>query len=69
MKLTAKINKLAISKIKELKPKIVIVAQANQHENVDWSSFYERVRNLGVDTVVLVGPLPQWLPSLPVVIA
>lgn len=62
-------NKLAISKIKELKPKIVIVAQANQHENIDWSSFYELVRNLGIDNVVLVGPLPQWLPSLPVVIA
>ncbi|WP_413490532.1 acyltransferase family protein [Shewanella baltica] len=62
-------NKLAISKIAELQPKIVIVAQANQHQDVDWSSFYERVHALGVETVVLSGPLPQWLPSLPIVIA
>lgn len=60
---------LLFNKIRELKPKIVVVAQANNHQQVNWSSFYDEVKKLGVEHVVLIGPLPQWLPSLPSVIA
>lgn len=62
-------NELAIKKITEIKPQIVIVAQANQHELVDWENLNIRLKKLGVEHVILSGPLPQWLPSLPVVIA
>lgn len=62
-------NALAINKIRELMPKIVVVAQANNHQLVNWSSFYDELKNLGVEHVILIGPLPQWLPSLPSVIA
>lgn len=62
-------NKFAISKIRELQPKVVIVAQQNQHELVDWGLFYQQVKELGVEHVILSGPLPQWQPSLPIAIA
>lgn len=62
-------NELAINKIRELEPKIVVVAQANNHQQVNWSSFYDELKKLGVEQVMLIGPLPQWLPSLPSVIA
>lgn len=46
----------------------LILAQAEGHEEVDWSAFAAFARRHGVRSVVLVGPAPQWLPSLPRII-
>jgi len=62
-------NQFALKKISEIKPEIVIVAQANEHELVDWEKLNTLLKNIGVSHVILSGPLPQWLPSLPVVVA
>jgi hypothetical protein len=64
-----KSNQFALEKIAELKPYIVIIAQASQHELVDWEALSTKLKGLGVKHVILGGPLPQWLPSLPVVVA
>lgn len=58
-------NKEALENIKKLKPKIVILAQANDHQLTDWNEIYQVLIAHGVRTVILVGPVSQWQPSLP----
>ena len=63
-----KANSFALAKIAELKPDVVILAQLGAHEATDWHALSAHVRSLGVGRVVLVGPAPMWLPSLPEVV-
>ncbi len=63
-----KANAFALAKIAELKPDVLILAQLGAHEATDWHALSAHVRSLGVDRVVLVGPVPMWLPSLPEVV-
>jgi peptidoglycan/LPS O-acetylase OafA/YrhL len=58
-------NNLAIESISNTKPTIVIIAQANGHDEKDWNNISEKLLGLGVAHVVIVGPVPQWKPSLP----
>ncbi|WP_434938661.1 acyltransferase family protein [Shewanella sp. HL-SH8] len=58
-------NKVALESISNLKPKLVIIAQANGHNNSDWEGISETLKDLGVEKVLLVGPIQQWKPSLP----
>jgi peptidoglycan/LPS O-acetylase OafA/YrhL len=58
-------NTFALEKIAELKPDIVILAQAGDHAATDWDALARHVRSLGVGRVILVGPAPMWEPSLP----
>lgn len=58
-------NRHALAAIAKLKPRIVILAQRNGHEDVDWTRIAHALHALGVVHVVLVGPTPQWWPSLP----
>jgi peptidoglycan/LPS O-acetylase OafA/YrhL len=61
-------NGLAMKKIAENRPEIVIVAQQKNHEKTDWQEVARKLKSLGVSQVVLVGPVPQWQPSLPIVV-
>lgn len=61
-------NKLAIKSIAEIKPKIVVVAQANNHDQTNWNDINKKLIELGVSNVILIGPVSQWKPSLPKVI-
>ena len=61
-------NKLAIKSISEIKPKIVVVAQANNHDQTNWNDINKKLMELGVSNVILIGPVSQWKPSLPKVI-
>ena len=61
-------NGFVLAKLVELKPDVLIVAQFSGHEATDWQALTDRVRALGVKRVVLVGPVPLWLPSLPEVV-
>lgn len=58
-------NKLALKSIEKIKPSIVIIAQRENHDEVNWSEFYDILLSLGVTEMVLIGPVSQWLPSLP----
>ena len=61
-------NKLALKNIEKLKPRVVLIAQANRHEKTNWFDVYNKLIYLGVKKVVLIGPVSQWRPSLPRVI-
>ncbi|EFJ3289190.1 acyltransferase [Escherichia coli] len=61
-------NKLALSSIEKIKPTTVIIAQHDNHELTDWKEIVYKLKGLGVKNVVIIGPLPQWDPSLPKVI-
>lgn len=61
-------NSLALASIGKIKPTIVIIAQANSHNETDWEEINQKLLSSGVSKVILVGPVPQWRPSLPRVI-
>ena len=58
-------NKLALDSISKLKPKLVIIGQANKHNETDWEIIYRKLSSLGVEHILLIGPVSQWKPSLP----
>lgn len=58
-------NTYALQRIAELKPEVLILSQAGDHLSTDWDALANHVRDLGVGRVVLVGPAPMWVPSLP----
>lgn len=62
-------NSRAIDAIRELTPDVVVLAQADRHDAVDWEAKAARIRTLGARRVVVVGPAPVWRPSLPLVVA
>lgn len=62
-------NRLALHSIETLRPNIVVIAQKDGHDKTDWNGIAIRLKGYGVKHVVLIGPLPQWNPSLPSVIA
>jgi len=58
-------NRYALEKIEALKPSVVVLAQRANHESGNFEELAERLTAYGVKKVVLIGPVPQWLPSLP----
>ena len=62
-------NDYALERIAALKPDVVVLAQHNAHDATDWTQLATRVRELGAKDVVVVGPAPEWSPSLPAVVA
>lgn len=61
-------NEYAVQFIKNKKPQRVYVAQASDHELTDWEEISKFVKaNEG--ELILIGPVPQWRPSLPILIA
>jgi peptidoglycan/LPS O-acetylase OafA/YrhL len=62
-------NRTALDSIRELRPDVVVIAQKDQHDKTHWGEIAARLKSYGVKHIVLLGPLPQWSPSLPSVIA
>lgn len=60
-------NRYALVEISRLKPQMVVLAQQVGHEDTDWDALAEHLLAAGVKKVVLIGPMPNWHPSLPVV--
>ena len=58
-------NKVALESIAKIKPYVVIIAQHDHHELTDWKEIVSTLKNYGVKSVIIMGPLPQWDPSLP----
>ncbi|WP_285130917.1 acyltransferase family protein [Leclercia adecarboxylata] len=61
-------NKVALLSIEKIKPTTVIIAQHDNHELTNWKEIVLTLKGFGVKNVVVMGPLPQWDPSLPKVI-
>lgn len=57
-------NRFAMEKIAAIKPDTVILAQSVDHQNNDFGGLATRLQEAGVDNIVLIGPVPQWQPSL-----
>ncbi|MBA0214552.1 acyltransferase [Pectobacterium brasiliense] len=62
-------NQAAIDAIARLKPIVVIMAQHFDHDKNHYDKIAERLTQLGVKHIVIIGPVPQWQPSLPRAIA
>jgi peptidoglycan/LPS O-acetylase OafA/YrhL len=62
-------NAFARDRIAATRPSVVVLAQILAHEQTDWLEIARAIRELGAGRVVLVGPAPQWMPSLPLVVA
>lgn len=62
-------NEKAIHDIEIIKPEVVVMAQRFQHDKTDWKSISEKLHSLGVRKVLVLGPVPQWKGSLPLIVA
>jgi len=58
-------NKLALESIEKIKPSIVIIAQANSHDEQNWLEVANQISLISNAKVIVVGPVSQWKPSLP----
>lgn len=58
-------NGRALEYIREFKPAVVIMGAHGNHQKMDWLDSIEMMKSLGVKSVIVVGPLLQWRPSLP----
>jgi len=61
-------NELALKLIATRRPAKVVVAQRADHEVTDWNMLASFVKDNGGE-LVLLGPMPQWRPSLPAIVA
>ncbi|MCR3692788.1 acyltransferase family protein [Citrobacter freundii] len=61
-------NKVALDSIKKIRPSVVIIAQHDRHELTNWKKLVSTLKSFGVKNVIIMGPLPQWDPSLPKII-
>lgn len=59
-------NILSEKLIKEIKPSVVILGRARSHEKIFYDKLAIKINSLGVKNVIIMGPLPQWEPSLPI---
>lgn len=63
-------NTKAIEVAIEQNPKFIIFAQQNEHDKTDYESIIKTLRKNNVTSkFILIGPVPQWNPSLPRAIA
>jgi peptidoglycan/LPS O-acetylase OafA/YrhL len=60
-------NDLAYQVVLDNKPEIVVLGQRGWHEKNDWGNTIKQLHSMGVLKVVIIGPLPQWKPSLPAI--
>lgn len=62
-------NKLTLKSISEIKPSVVIIGQIRDHERYNYERMAEKMHEMGVKRVIIMGPVPQWEPSLPVALS
>lgn len=58
-------NAHARDAIEKIRPTIVIVANKDKHELMDWEETAQTLAGFGVEQFILLSPFPQWYPSLP----
>ncbi|WP_106478058.1 acyltransferase family protein [Phytohalomonas tamaricis] len=62
-------NAYVLEKIKMLQPDLVIIAQQNRHDKNNFEDISNKLLSFGVKQVFVVGPVPEWEPTLPKIIA
>lgn len=62
-------NKLAYESVRNIKPKLVVLAQQKDHIKTDLILLAQQLLKDGVKFVLIVGPVPQWNIDLPRIIA
>ncbi|SDH55794.1 Peptidoglycan/LPS O-acetylase OafA/YrhL, contains acyltransferase and SGNH-hydrolase domains [Vibrio xiamenensis] len=60
-------NGIAYQSIVKTKPRVVILGARRFHEQNDWLNTVDTLKSLGVKKVIIMGPFPQWQPSLPLI--
>ena len=60
-------NNLAYEAIMNNKPDVVILGTASKHESIDWKTTVFKLHEMGVSKIIIIGPFPQWQPSLPLI--
>jgi hypothetical protein len=61
-------NHIAFNAIREIGPQVVIIAQEKEHSLIDLNYLVSSLESFGVKKLVIVGPVPQWRPSLPLAV-
>lgn len=61
-------NKLAIEVIKEINPKLIILAQKDGHDKQNWVEISKKISEISDARSVVIGPVSQWEKSLPNII-
>jgi peptidoglycan/LPS O-acetylase OafA/YrhL len=63
-------NKAAFESVFSIKPDIIFFAQQKDHELGDFEAISQKIKSFGLHPrMVIIGPVPQWKPSLPQAIA
>ncbi|MFT6986902.1 MAG: peptidoglycan/LPS O-acetylase OafA/YrhL [Psychromonas sp.] len=62
-------NILSYKAIRDINPRIVILAQRNLHDRSSLLNVVNKLVDWGIEKVVIIGPVPQWLPSLPSILS
>lgn len=62
-------NREAVAAIRRVRPDVVVVAQRGAHRIDRLRTIATALHDAGVPRVVVVGPIPQWTPVLPKVVA
>lgn len=53
-------NKKALEIIRSTRPRVVLLAQKDGHLNTDWDALANLLISIGVQKIILLGPVPQW---------
>lgn len=61
-------NIFALKKIEENRPTVVIMAQHDNHEQNNFEKIIVKLKTIGVKEIIIIGPVPQWEPTLPQII-
>jgi peptidoglycan/LPS O-acetylase OafA/YrhL len=62
-------NRFALQVVRDRKPDVVVVTQRERHEQADWDALAGALLDAGAKRVLVVGPLPEWMPELHRIIA
>ena len=64
-----KSNFEAFKFVYENKPKVVLLAQAKNHDTQNYDLLIRELQEIGVSEILLMGPSPQWIRDLPELLA
>ncbi|HBC9811475.1 TPA: acyltransferase [Escherichia coli] len=62
-------NKISMNIISEIKPSVVFIIKAERHELAGFDLTAKKMKQLGVKKIIVLGPVPQWMPSLPIALS
>lgn len=62
-------NSISEKLIKEIKPSVVVVIKARDHQFYHYDKLAKKIKETGVKKVIILGPVPQWSPTLPVALS